>query len=856
MKRLYLLSLLIMLFVSTSALASPRTFSQAKAIAERKAALLGIKIDKKAAAKAPSMNGGTTTALSPYYVFPFGENKGFAIVSGDDDMPEIVGYADHGTYDANNMPAAMAAFLNNYRATIEAVKQGNASAIKNIAEAKALRANSTRATTAVSPLLGDIKWNQSEPYNNMCPKYDGTNLSATGCVATAMAQVMMYWKYPNELKADIQGYKTSTHELTVAGELKGQKYDWDNMLPTYTNNNYTQTQADAVAKLMLHCGKAVEMDYGEESGAIVTPGRLAKYFGYDSDLMLDLMRSCFTLAEWTAIIDKELQAKRPILYSGRTTNGGHQFVCDGSDGNGLYHINWGWGGYQDGYFDITILNPGQGGIGAGNVTDGYNRNCNMIIGIQPDNGKVDEPLADVPSLIIEYYNSDEFTSGIELTKATRNNTTEDFTIKINDCWDNIYSTNIECLCGYGISDGKGGFKLISETENILMNGTRFGTILTINNRFSPNGTYTIYAIYSTDNGKTWKKCAYYYMQPYVVKATATTLSLVKTQLTADITTDETHYNGAEGTFKLSITNTGDDDFIGLINAYTSSTATCPDDAIAQPYMTIPAHSTVTREIGITPTAVGYMYVWIEDGESGEMLLNAKKFNVEQSTAPSFVLEKVETNATPDAYELENARYNNYIVKAPRVDDDKAEFTYYIKNNGGTASVKCWTIARNAETNRGLYTERIIKIPGNGSITTISYSYTPEHVGCNTMYGEIRLFNTETGERININNTLPNVPYYVLENGKEIGYIEINAINPLVYVAGKPNAISEVTNSASSYVIGGTSEITILTEKAEHLSIFRIDGSKVCDVITEANTAKHVTVAPGLYIVRGKKIVVK
>lgn len=856
MKRLYLLSLLIMLFVSTSALASPRTFSQAKAIAERKAALLGIKIDKKAAAKAPSMNGGTTTAVSPYYVFPFGENKGFAIVSGDDDMPEIVGYADHGTYDANNMPAAMAAFLNNYRATIEAMKQGNASAIKNIAEAKALRANNTRATTAVSPLLGDIKWNQSEPYNNMCPKYDGTNLSATGCVATAMAQVMMYWKYPNELKADIQGYKTSTHKLPVAGELKGQKYDWDNMLPTYTNNNYTQTQADAVAKLMLHCGKAVEMDYGEESGAIVTPGRLAKYFGYDSDLMLDLMRSCFTLAEWTAIIDKELQAKRPILYSGRTTNGGHQFVCDGSDGNGLYHINWGWGGYQDGYFDITILNPGQGGIGAGNVTDGYNRGCDMIIGIQPDNGKVDEPLAKIPSLIIEYYNSDDFTSGIELTKATRNNTTEDFTITINDCWDNVHSTNTECLCGYGISDGKGGFKLISETENILMNGTRFGTILTINNRFSPNGTYTIYAIYSTDNGKTWKKCAYYYMRPYVVKATATTLSLVKTQLTAEITSKEKQYSGVEGTFELSITNNGDDEFIGLINAYTSSTATCPDDAIAQPYMTIPAHSTVTREIGITPTTVGDMYVWIEDGESGEMLLNAKKFNVEQSTAPSFVLEKVETNATPDAYELENARHNNYIVKAPRVDDDKAEFTYYIKNNGGTASVKCWTIALNAETNRGPYTERIIKIPGNGSITTISYSYTPEHVGCNTMYGEIRLFNTETGERININNTLPNVPYYVLENGKEIGYIEINAINPLVYVAGKPNAISGVTDSASSYVLGGTSEIKILTEKAEHLSIFRIDGSKVCDVITEANTAKHVTVAPGLYIVRGKKIVVK
>ena len=779
-------------------------------------------------------------------------------------MPEIVGYADHGTYDANNMPAAMAAFLNNYRATIEAMKQGNASAIKNIAEAKALRANNTRATTTVSPLLGDIKWNQSEPYNNLCPKYDGTNLSATGCVATAMAQVMMYWKYPNELKADIQGYETSTLKLTVAGETKGQKYDWDNMLPSYYSGNYNQTQADAVAKLMLHCGKAVEMDYDKESGAYITPGRLAKYFGYDSDLMLDLSRTCFTLAEWTAIIDKELQAKRPILYSGRTTDGGHQFVCDGSDGNGLYHINWGWGGYQDGYFDITILNPGQGGIGAGNVTDGYNRSCNMIIGIQPDNGKVDEPLVEIPFITVFESDYNGHATSIELTKSTRQSATEKFSIKIKEWMTNLTYNGFNGKFGYGISDGNGGYQLISDAESINIKGvdengggTSIGTTYTIDYAFAPNKTYTIYGIYSTDNGKTWKKCAYYYMQPYVVKATATTLSLVKTQLTAEITSKETQYSGVEGTFELSITNNGDDEFIGLINAYASSTATCPDDAIAQPYMTIPAHSTVTREIGITPTTVGDMYVWIEDGESGEMLLNAKKFNIEQSTAPSFVLEKVETNATPDAYELENARHNNYIVKAPRVDDDKAEFTYYIKNNGGTASVKCWTIAINAETNRGPYTERTIKFPGNGSVTTISYSYTPEQVGSNTMYGEIRLFNTETPEqRINITSKIPNITYYLLNNGIEVGSYEMAAIYPLVYIAGKPNAISGVTDSASSYVLGGTSEIKILTEKAERLPIFRIDGSKVCDVITEANTAKHVTVAPGLYIVRGKKIVVK
>ena len=488
----------------------------------------------------------------------------------------------------------------------------------------------------------------------------------------------------------------------------------------------------------------------------------------------------------------------------------------------------------------------------------------MIIGIQPDNGKVDEPLVEIPFITVFESDYNGHATSIELTKSTRQSATEKFSIKIKEWMTNLTYNGFNGKFGYGISDGNGGYQLISDAESINIKGvdengggTSIGTTYTIDYAFAPNKTYTIYGIYSTDNGKTWKKCAYYYMQPYVVKATATTLSLVKTQLTAEITSKETQYSGVEGTFELSITNNGDDEFIGLINAYASSTATCPDDAIAQPYMTIPAHSTVTREIGITPTTVGDMYVWIEDGESGEMLLNAKKFNIEQSTAPSFVLEKVETNATPDAYELENARHNNYIVKAPRVDDDKAEFTYYIKNNGGTASVKCWTIAINAETNRGPYTERTIKFPGNGSVTTISYSYTPEQVGSNTMYGEIRLFNTETPEqRINITSKIPNITYYLLNNGIEVGSYEMAAIYPLVYIAGKPNAISGVTDSASSYVLGGTSEIKILTEKAERLPIFRIDGSKVCDVITEANTAKHVTVAPGLYIVRGKKIVVK
>lgn len=862
MRRLYLYFMMALLFVGTTAFALPRTFNQAKVIAERQAAKLGIKIDNKAAAKAPSINGSMTTILSPYYVFPFGDDKGFVIISGDDDMPEIVGYADHGTYNADNMPTAMTAFLKNYCATIEAVKRGNTSAIKNIAEAKAMRANQTRSTTAISPLLGDIKWDQSTPYNNMCPKYDGTNVAATGCVATAMAQVMMYWKYPNELRTDIPQYTTYTQKIVMSAESKGQKYDWDNMIPNYSYN-YTKTQADAVAKLMLHCGKAVKMNYNKESGANVTPASLAKYFGYDSDLMLDLPRSSFTLAEWTALIDQELQARRPILYSGQTTAGGHQFICDGSDGNGLYHINWGWSGAGDGYFDITILNPSQGGIGAGNISDGFNRSCYMIIGIQPDNGKVDEPLTECPFVMVLDGSYNGHSTGIELTKPTRKSATDKFTITIKEWWGNPTSNHFKGKLGYGISDGKGGYQLISKTTDLELNavqedgsGNYTGTTFTIDYAFPPTGTYTIYAIYSTDNGKTWKKCGYEGMRPYVVKSSLTKLSLVKTQLTADIATEEKNYNGIESTFKLSVTNNSDDEFMGLINLYTSSTTTQPDDAVEGLYMTVPAHSTVTRNVGITPSTAGNMYVWVEDSEGKELLLNAKKFNVEQTTEPSLVLEKVETNATPYAYERKNARYSTNNVKVPRVDDDKAEFKYYIRNDGGTTSVKCWLIAFNAETGKGPYTEKTIRIPGNGSTTTISYEFTPEQIGGNTLMGELRLFNTETNVQMNIPTSLPKIKYYVLVDGKENGYYEINAINPLVYVAGKPNAINDVTNAATNNIHGGISEITIITDKAERIAIYHIDGSKVCDVRTEANTIKHVTVAPGLYIVKGKKVVVR
>lgn len=509
MKKNFLLLLSLMLLLSVSAIAGPRSYQQAKAIAQRQAAMLGIEMDAEVTASAkaaPRMS--VSSAVSPsatcYYVFANGEDKGFTIVSGDDRMPEVVGYSAQGTYDPDHLPANYVGFMKAYQETVEALLKGDAQVSGGLAEVRQWRAERA-GTAAVAPLLDGIKWDQREPYNNMCPLYDGTNRSVTGCVATAMAQVMMYYQYPKELKTTIKAYNTQTYGIQIPEISSGATYDWDNMLPDYSKSDYNSAQADAVAKLMYHCGAAVKMDYGPLSGANVTPAILATYFGYDADLMQDLTRTVFTLQQWMTLIDNELKAKRPILYSGQASDGGHVFVCDGSDGKGLYHINWGWGGYQDGYFDLTILQPQKGGAGSGSAVDGYNRNCSMIIGIAPDNGKVDEPLASYPQIMSINQNAQ---CGITWTKTTRANVSDNFLAEATTCFANQSTSDFIGYFAYGIKKGNGSIVPVSNYSRqwnmpkVLPDGRTYGTYdqnptLTISYPF-PQGINVIYPIYSSD----------------------------------------------------------------------------------------------------------------------------------------------------------------------------------------------------------------------------------------------------------------------------------------------------------------------------------------------------------------------
>lgn len=482
-KRPLLTMLTVMLGII--AWAAPRTAEQARKIAAEQARKLGIAIQapqllEKASPRrtAARATDNSDDQQSYYYVFNNGDDRGFTIVSGDDLMPEIVGYADNGSFSQDNMPDKLRAFLDAYRATLDKVAQGNNDATINVEQLKAMRAAADgQKAEGVAPLLGGIKWSQGEPYNNECPLYYGQNRSVTGCSATAQAMIMRYHKWPESLANDIPSYKSGgvTVEGVTAGE--GRHYDWDNMAECYgydgetgENHAYTETQADAVARLLADVGKSLETQYGPESGASddMPYYSLTKYFDYDPDIIQYINRTSTSLAQWIDILKKELDEARPVFYAGQSNGGGHAFVCDGYDSDNYFHINWGWGGYSNGYYDITVLNPNNTtSIGASSTDDGYDMDTRIIIGIRPNNNQADAKQWELPSFRVFYgTNSSEPDTRHSIVKATRANASGKFSVRTG--WE-LFNLCTEPFTGdiaVAIVQDDGDIKVIKEQKGL------------------------------------------------------------------------------------------------------------------------------------------------------------------------------------------------------------------------------------------------------------------------------------------------------------------------------------------------------------------------------------------------------
>lgn len=838
------------LLIPMVVMAGPRSFQQAKAIAEKQAALLGVTIDQKAMTKARKQGskGEITLSQESYYVFPNANSKGFTIVSGDDRLPEIVGYSSQGSYDENNLPEGFVSFMKAYQNLYNKVNLGDAEALKNLAEIKAWRNKknaSAETSSAVAPLLGNIEWDQTSPYNNMCPKYDSVHVAATGCVATAMAQVMAYYKYPKQLKADIPGYVNRWNgipmEIPTITREEGI-YDWDNMLPKYNKEaNATQQQKDAVAKLMYHCGAAVKMSYGPESAASVSASKLAKYFGYDADLMMDLSRSSFTLDKWMQIIDTELAAGRPVLYGGQASDGGHQFICDGIDGEGLYHINWGWSGSQNGYFDLSLLNPEKGGTGSGNSTEGYNRLCSMTIGIAPDNGVVDAPLATVPDIKAMNYGFLETT-----TKDTRENPDEAF-----DFWLDygLGNQTYQAFSGYvalGILQKDGSYRIVSQKAHINVDpipGEGMISVVDVNFRVNEAfevGTVTLCPLYSKD-GENWTLCDIPSSFPSVMLKITKTQMDVTSPLTAQVTGPEKLETGAYGTFQVTLSNLSDLEYFGYIDVSFSDKAEQVSAALARElYVSVPAHGSVTRSFNLLPKQAGDFYLWLDELSGGynRNLVDAQKFTVDKGYEPLIYLLETSTNAEPELCETELAYYGGKQIRTPRVNGEQAEFTYKIKNDGEDASILiAFAYAGGGEETTPTFQipngAEQINLPGNGEVTTITRSVTPEEAGSNTICGYL-LGVDENYQTVDLPTHLAPYVMFTVE-GKRV---RMNPAMNLVYVSGSSSGISGIEMDASGF-----------------WDVYTLSGQKIKRVAAGSDI-QRLGLPFGIYVVNHQKVLVK
>ncbi|MBO5612945.1 MAG: BspA family leucine-rich repeat surface protein [Prevotella sp.] len=357
------------LFITIVAMASPITETEAQQkasdfMSDRKS---NGKILQSKAIIADTPKFITAESCDAFYVFNNETSGGYVIVSADDRMPAVLGYSYTGTFKSDEIPENMRAWLNGYVEEYEfMLEHDDATAV------------STTSVTGekIYPLL-TTKWNQSYPYNAKCPTIDGSH-APTGCVATAMAQIMYYHQWPKQTTKTIPSYTTYTNKIIVPS-IGVTAIDWDNMFLTYSDDRYSDgsnvmysaEQVEAISTLFNLCGTSIEMDYeagGSGASTIAAKEALVNYFGYESSSISYKQRSSYSLSNWNQIIYDEIKENRPVMYSGNDQFGGHAFIIDGYDKDDYFHVNWGWSGNDDNYFLLNSLN-------------GYNNSQSAIIGI-------------------------------------------------------------------------------------------------------------------------------------------------------------------------------------------------------------------------------------------------------------------------------------------------------------------------------------------------------------------------------------------------------------------------------------------------------------------------------------------
>lgn len=592
-----------------------------------------------------SRRAGAPTA---YYVFNVEQDKGFVVVSGDDRTVPILGYGENGSFDVDNMPENMKAWLQGY---VDQIEWLNAHPETPVAT-KATR----RSQNVIRPLI-QTHWGQDDPYNLFCPM-DGDRRSVTGCVATAMAQLMYYHQYPAQTTMPIPAYTTGTKSMDI-DEIGVTTIPWNDMQKTYTGGE-TDTQREAVALLMRLCGASVKMDYtSDNSGAYSDDvvDALQTYFDYDAATEA-VYRDDYRAADWEDMVYEELAQKRPVYYFGSSIGGGHAFIVDGYDGNGLYHVNWGWNGSSDDYFVLSILAPGNNsGTGASSTADGYSLAQGAIIGAQRNTG-VTPPKTVVMT-----------TQNIYAETTTINAADNKFTFSFNASFYNWTGESNTFDWGVGVYDGQGTLcDVLQEGTSISLDPNYGYTNRTIscNIPSSWSGKYKIMVVSRKSDTTEWlknKNSDSNYLEA-TINNNVMTLKNPTVAMDATMTVSGSLEVGDNVLTSTTITNTGtyfNKEFYLRVDG----------EDVGGRYLDLDAQERGTVDISFTPT------------EAGQKKIELGYYTYPQNSDAVFnvVDTKTVTIAPAKSYTLEFSEGSVTNASEKNIYDNKASLRFTVKNTG-------------------------------------------------------------------------------------------------------------------------------------------------------------------------------
>lgn len=456
MKRLTFILLLILSF--SSLFAKERTSEEKLAIAKRYLFRHATNSRAKSLNKIQELKNLDGLTVLGY------QQGGFVIVSNDDTNAPVVGYSEQ---EANLDAPELLWYLN---AANQALLSRTASA------------TASENKEPIEPLL-KTRWGQDTPYNNLCPteRENANVIYPTGCVATAMAQVMYYHQYPEKGTGNIT---YSFQDRILSADFNNTYYQWRLMTPTYKKGQYSDESALAVATLMYQCGVSIKMQYnvgGSGAFSYNAATALRKNFGYHENLQIHY-RDYYTAKEWINKVYNELKAGRPIIYTGvDENNGGHCFVVDGYDQNNFVHVNWGWDGMNDGYYDIALLNP------SGNK---FSQGQTMLTGV------------DKPTANIEHHSEIVTADNFKVTKLGSSK------LLINDGkYANLSDQDFTGLLGV-VLEGNGKQYVLLSQENKNVPNMYYLTKASSNMCLLPSdladGSYRIYPASKDDTDDYWE----------------------------------------------------------------------------------------------------------------------------------------------------------------------------------------------------------------------------------------------------------------------------------------------------------------------------------------------------------------